>query len=82
MTEPIIKPFSEPSGMRIGDLDIETDQDRLIIFGNLELAKNLSSVDQIDKLIAILKSAKKSIETDPKSDDTKASVNTIDNPFR
>lgn len=51
------KPFDEPVSLTIGGLTCEGDQDKLIIFGDLEICKDKASLDQARALLSILSDA-------------------------
>lgn len=51
------KPFDEPVSLTFGGLTCESDQDKLVLFGDLEICKDKASLDKARTLLSILSGA-------------------------
>lgn len=77
------KPFDGNQSISIGDFTIENSEDKIILYGDLEITRDKIGLENIDKLLEILLVTKKQLEKEDLSDkiENKPSEK-IKNPFK
>lgn len=77
------KPFDSNKSISIGDLTIENSEDKVIIYGDLDITRDKAGLNKLNQLLSILNNTKNQLEKEdlPDSIEIKASV-VIKNPFK
>lgn len=77
------KPFDSNKSISIGDLTIENSEDKVIIYGDLDITRDKAGLNKLNQLLSILNNTKNQLEKEdlPDSIEIKTSV-VIKNPFK
>lgn len=76
-------PFDGNQSVSIGDLTVENSEDKIILYGDLEITRNQAGLENLNKLLEILETTKQQLEKEnlPEKLQNKNAV-IIDNPFK
>ena len=76
-------PFDSNKSISIGDLTIENSEDKMIIYGDLDITRDKDGLEKLDKLLSILNEAKKQLDVENLPDKIETKTSTIiKNPFK
>lgn len=76
-------PFDGNQSIQIGDLTIENSEDKIIIYGDLEIHRDRTGLKKIEELLLILENTKQKLlkENLPEKTQNKEPV-IVQNPFK
>jgi transcriptional regulator of heat shock response len=77
------KPFDGNQSITITDLTIENSADKVIIYGDMEITRDKTGLEKLNKLLELLEATKKQLELEnlPYKLENKPSV-IVNNPFK
>lgn len=77
------KPFDGNQSVKITDLTIENSEDKVVIYGDMEITRDKKGLDNLNHLLELLELTKKQLESEnlPNKIENKESV-IIKNPFK
>ena len=60
------KPFDSNKSISIGDLTIENSEDKVIIYGDLDITRDKAGLNKLNQLLSILNNTKNQLEKEKK----------------
>lgn len=76
------KPFDGNQSVSVGDLTIENAEDKVILYGDLEITRDKAGLENLQKLLSLLESTKKILEKENLPDKIENKpTEKIKNPF-
>lgn len=77
------EPFDGNQSISIADLTIENSEDKLVIYGDLEITRDKEGLEKLNKLLSIFEATKEKLlkEQLPEKIDNKESL-LVKNPFK
>lgn len=77
------KPFDGNQSITISDLTIENSEDKVVIYGDMEITRDKKGLETLNQLLNVLETTKKQLESEslPNKIDNKESV-VVKNPFK
>lgn len=75
--------FDNNLSLSIEDLTVENSEDKIAIYGDLDITRDKDGLEKLNKLISILNEAKKQLEAENLPDKIEIKTSTIiKNPFK
>ena len=77
------EPFDGNQSIAIGDLTIESSEDKIVLYGDLEITRDKKGLEIVEKLLSILMDTQNQLKKENLEDNIEIKKSTIvSNPFK